>query len=359
MKQSYVLLIGFLFSFSAFGEKAIDQEDLIIAETKKEVQAKASSEADPRVVILNNQNQQVDQKAAHDQNAQVSNQPVVRVVGIPTSSTYATELKKSRKEAEVETEQKIVEKLESSRLRDEQERLKKLFGDTPKQKTVVAPTVPSTPITVKATDESEIYSETVEEEDEDSIYVGFHGGQSSNLTRALENVTSYGSFGISFGAFDESGLILESSFYYSQHQVENADSAYLNNSDIYGLTDVHQLTGVLSLKYTPLTNRFKPYAGVAVSYNYRLYSDYYVCEYGSQYCDSQAKSDSIDLGADVGVNFELSKKVSIGFNLLINVLHLYDNRSDWVRDSYSEDLTLVKLEETNWIIASINAKLYF
>ena len=359
MKRINILLIGFLFSFSVFGEEAIDQEDLIITEVKKEVQAKASAEADPRVVILNSQNQQVDQKAAHDQNAQVSNQPVVRVVGIPTSSTYATELKKSRKEAEVETEQKIVEKLESSRLRDEQERLRKLFGNTPKQQTVVAPTIPSAPIAVQATDESEIYSEIVEEEDKDSIYVGFHGGQSSNLTRALENVTSYGSFGISFGASDESGLIMESSFFYSQHQVESHNSSYLNNSDISGLTDVHQLTGVLSLKFTPLSNRFKPYAGIAVSYNYRLYSDYYVCDYGSQYCDSQAKSDSVDLGADVGVNFELSKKISIGFNMLINVLHLYDNRSNWVGNDYSEDLTLVKLEETNWIIASINAKLYF
>ena len=356
MKQSYILLIGFLFSFSALAGEAIDQEDLIIEE-KKEVQTKTSSELDPQVVILNHQNQKVDQKAVHDQNAQVSNQPVVRVMGIPTSSNYATELKKSRKEAETETEQKIVEKLESSRLRDEQERLKKLFGEAPQQKTVVSSDL-SAPVEAKVTENSEIYSDT--EEDKDSIYIGVHGGQSSNLTRALENVSSYGSFGVSFEALDDSGLMLESSFFYSQHQIENPNDIYLNNEDMLNdIEDVHQFTGVLSLKFTPFINsRFKPYAGVALSYNYRLYSDYYVCGTNVQYCESQAKSDSIDLGADVGVNFELSKKVSIGFNMLINVLHIYDNRSNWVRD-YQEDLTLVKLEETNWIIASVNAKLYF
>lgn len=371
MKQLVIILIGSVLSFPIIAEEIIevDKEDLII-EQKEGVAAKA----DPKVVILNNQ--QVDQQSTHDQNAKVSSQPVVRVVGTPISNTYATELKKSRHEAELQTEQKIVEQLESSRLRDEQERLKKLFGEKSAQKTVV--TQPSQIVAVedkKAVDSSEIYAEIVspvQDKEEDSVYMGVHVGQSSNLTRALENVNSHGSFGLSFGASDNSGLILESSFLYSKHEIVQTEDIYKNNDESV-LTDVHQLSGVLSLKYTPSLNRLKPYFGVAVSYNYRVYLDNIHSDYScngltlKQKCDNQNKSDSIDLGANVGVDFQLNKKISIGFNMLINVLNLYNNNprmpytySDYYYQEYDyERQDQVYIEETNWIIASINAKLYF
>ena len=371
MKQLVIILIGSVLSFPIIAEEIIevDKEDLII-EQKEGVAAKA----DPKVVILNNQ--QVDQQSTHDQNARVSNQPVVRVVGTPISNTYATELKKSRHEAELQTEQKIVEQLESSRLRDEQERLKKLFGEKSAQKTVV--TQSSQTVAVegeKAVDSSEIYAEMVspvQDKDEDSVYMGVHVGQSSNLTRALENVNSRGSFGLSFGASDNSGLILESSFLYSKHEIVQIEDMYKNNDESI-LTNVHQLSGVLSLKYTPSSNRLKPYFGVAVSYNYRVYLDNIQSNYSCngltlKQCDNQNKSDSVDLGANVGVDFQLNKKISIGFNMLINVLNLYNNNprmpyaydDDYYYQEYNyERQDQVYIEETNWIIASINAKLYF
>ena len=373
MKQLIIILMGSVLSFPIIAEEIVelDKEDLVIAEKQG-----ATAKASPKVVIMNNQ--QVDQQSMHDQNAQVSSQPVVRVVGAPISTTYASDLKKSRQEAEIQTEQKIVEQLESSRLRDEQERLKKLFGEKSAQKTVVAH--PSQTIAVedgKAVDNSEVYAELVspaQDEDEDSVYIGLQIGQSSNLTRAIENVGSRGSFGLSFGASDDSGLILESSFLYSKHELSQTSDIYENNTDNYNKfdsTDVYQLSGMLSLKYTPSSNRFKPYVGATVSYNYWVYSDninsHNACDgLTLERCDNQAKADSIDLGANIGADFQLNKRISIGFNMFVNILNIYNNR---LKENNSYDYTEyeydsirhenIKVEETNWIIASINAKLYF
>ncbi len=402
-KLSILFLIGLILPFSLLAQEEvieIDKEDLVVAE-EEGVVAKALSKAEPQVLILNNQNQEVGQRAIHDQNQEVgqkathsaetsvSHQPVVRVLGTPISTSYAFELKKSRQEAEVQTEQKIVEKLESSRLRDEQERLKKLFGDGTGKTHTIAKVQPRQTVVVEdghVVDGNEIYAEVVtpvQEKSEDSIYVGIHGGQSSNLTRSLKNVNSYGSFGVSFGSYDESGLILESSFFYSKHKLDKVyENLYKNNINNYResyLTDIHQMSGALSLKYTPFSSRFKPYAGIAISYNYWIYSANVHSAYGCKgisfkYCSNQVKADSVDLGANFGVDFRMNKRVSIGFNMFVNVLNLYNNRpnrtSDYTYDhrydhSYYDDrydtynFNPIKLEETNWIIASINAKLYF
>ncbi|MDE0119032.1 MAG: hypothetical protein OXM55_03375 [Bdellovibrionales bacterium] len=385
-KLSILFLMGLILPFSllAQGEVIeIDKEDLVVAE-EEGVFTKSSSKAEPQVLILNNQNQEVGQKATHSTETSVSHQPVVRVLGTPISTSYAFELKKSRQEAEMQTEQKIVEKLESSRLRDEQERLKKLFNTG----ITTAQVSPQKTVVVEdghIVDGNEVYAEVVtplQDKSEDSIYVGIHGGQSSNLTRSLKNVNSYGSFGVSFGSYDESGLILESSFFYSKHKLDKGyENLYKNNINNYResyLTDVHQMSGVLSLKYTPFSRRFKPYAGVAISYNYWIYSadvnSAYTCRGISfKYCSNQVKADSVDLGANFGVDFQMNKRVSIGFNMFLNVLNLYNNRSnnrkydyDYKYDySYYDNrydtynFNPIKLEETNWIIASINAKLYF
>ncbi len=391
MKKSGILLIGFILPFSLLAQEVIeiDKEDLVIAE-EKGISAKALSSAEPRVLILNSQNQKVGQRAIHDQNtANMLHQPVVRVMGTPISTTYAVELKKSRQEAELQTEQKIVEKLESSRLRDEQERLNKLFKDKSTSVSVAAVTQPKATIVVadnKVVDSSEIYTEVVtpfREKSTDRIYVSIQGGQSSNLTKAIENVQSYGSFGISLGSYDDSGLILESSFLYSRHEINKRyKNLYRNNEHNYGepnVTDVHQLTGVISLSYTPSSSRFRPYIGPAIAYNYWIYSanvdSVSTCTgINFQYCDNQVKADSIDLGLNIGMDFNLSPKASIGFNMLVNVLNLYNNRSqrtehqhyhnnDYYNYTYEYNnkkyYNPLKQEETNWIIASINAKLYF
>ena len=345
MKTLKIFLVCFTLPLSALAESVMGKE------------TKAISEAEPQVVILNNQ--QVDQQAIHDQQAKVSNQPVVRVMGTPISPSYSAELRKSRLDAETLTEQKIVEKLESSRLRDEQERLNKLFART-RSKTVVA-------------GQAGLYAQavpSVQHEEAVDIYAGFHGGQSSNLTSTMQNIHSYGSFGLSLGAIYETGVILEGALFYSNHADEDTNSYYLNNDQVYAFTNIHQLSAFLSVKYTPLaTSRFKPYVGASMSYNHWIRAnDYYnnnILCHGTE-CD---KSNSIDLGANVGMDFQLSRKISIGFNMMINVYNIYNNylesnSSNYSYGYYYYDNNIyhnieTPMEETNWLIASINAKLYF
>ena len=363
MKKLNILLIGCVFPLSLWAT-----ETPVIEEQA----TKALVESEPRVVILNNQNQQTDQKSAHDQKAQVSNQPTVRVMGTPISVSYAAELKKSREEAELQTEQKIVEKLESSRLRDEQERLNKLFGVG--QAKPIAVTHSATTV-VKRQDQGAISAQVHLPADtglyNEKVYAGVNAGQSSNFTN-LDNVTSYGSFGATMGVISQAGLILESSFLYSQHQLDTSNK-YNNNYDEDNFMNLYQLTGLLSLKYTPSSSRFRPYVGAFIAYNYWMYEanrayDYSLyCSYSSTKCGKgYTTTDSVDFGPVVGMDFQLSRKVSIGFNMIINAINLYNNRADTVDteytvyDSYHYTYNKsFKMEETNWLIASLNAKLYF
>ena len=57
----------------------------------------------------------------------IQQQPVTEVEASPLSESRAEMLRKARRQTEVQTEQKIVEKLEASRLADEKKRAKKLY----------------------------------------------------------------------------------------------------------------------------------------------------------------------------------------------------------------------------------------
>ena len=353
MNKLFILtMLGISFSLSAQGTIEVDADDLPI-EAKPSISVSSDK---PSVVILNNQKSNQNS----NQVTKTNSQPTVQVLGQPVSETYAVELKKSRYEAELQTEQKIVERLESSRLRDEQERLNKMFGNT----SPLASTATVAPVVSTTSNQVSVPSAP---ESAKKAYVGFHGGQASNFT-SLENVNSYGSLGISFGTFAQSGLMVKSDFFYSKHRIDNMYSIYSNYGyDEYrDKTMSHQLSGSLTLGYTPSFGRFRPYAGASIAYNHWIHSAYTddsQCKRVSlRDCKNQVKTDTVNLGLTTGVDFQLSQRLSIGFNMLVNVYNIYNNLSDRIADydDYSRnDENPVYIEETNWLIASINAKLYF
>ncbi|MEK6554975.1 MAG: outer membrane beta-barrel protein, partial [Bdellovibrionota bacterium] len=79
---------------------------------------------------------------------QTIEQPTTVVSASPLAPSEADELRKARERAEIETEQKIVEKLERSRLQDEQKRLNRLFKplDEEQEKPAVAVIAPVAPV---------------------------------------------------------------------------------------------------------------------------------------------------------------------------------------------------------------------
>jgi len=327
---------------------------------------KTYSEGQPKVVIYNNH--KVDQSPVQAPN--ISTQPVLRVAGTPITKAPTVELRQSRQEAELMTEQKIVEKLESSRLRDEQERLNKLFplGVT---KTVVADGVAMTPADIST--RVQVPSSVHSYEHKDNLYFGLHVGQAGNVLQQVDNLEAYGSFGVSAGAYSQGGIIVEGSFAFTSHGIA---PNYQNQFDQDYSTDIQQWSGMLALKYSPFSIRLKPYFGVVVAYNQWIYKNQYSFGYSvdcktlrsSPYCPGlNYNSHSIDLGVTVGADVHLNRKLSIGLSIIMNAYNIYHNNTTRVpyavsthnqKDSYST-YQYFKMEETNWIIASINAKLYF
>ena len=231
-----------------------------------------------------------------------------------------------------------------------------------------------------------LLSSSVSAEESDEIFVGLHLGFASNLTNHISG--SYGSFGVSTGSYiiDKSGLMLEVAIFYSLHEVsdDGFDMYYSNvyNRRLSPFSDVRQATGAISLKYTPLLKKFRPYIGLSALYNLWVYDNdstgdpYFFCPYdvsvySTNYCNSGKKTtNSIDLGAYIGLDVKINKKISLGFNLLINVVNLYNNNNnvfkryrlyhdDVFYGFHSPNTNTVNMEETNWVIASINAKMYF
>ena len=380
-----IVFVGIGIPLHSLSEEYVE-EDIIVEELVSEPQSasqnptpvvKTYSKGQPKVVIYNNH--KVDQTSAQAPN--ISTQPVVRVTGTPITKVPAVELRQSRQEAELMTEQKIVEKLESSRLRDEQERLNKLFPSE-SAKTVVANGAAIAPVDISA----QAQAPSIVHNNRDSLYLGFHGGQAFNVVQQVENLESYGSFGVSAGSELPGGIILEGSFFFTAHALDPTkpvffrDVNYQNHFDKSYFTDVDQWSGVLAIKYSPFSTRLRPYVGVAIAYNNWVYNDHYSFDYRCEvlrtpYCPSIGySSDSVDLGVNIGVDIKLNKKLSIGGSVLINAYNIYHN-NDTIdpyaaqqreynrRASYHGVDHLLyehfKMEETNWIIASINAKLYF
>ncbi len=381
VKTALALFVWSISSFIWAEHSYVDADEVV-----KETTVEPAKIEKTKVVILNNQNQQVQQKT--DTN-QMSLQPVVHVTDSPISKTYATELRKSRQDAEVQTEQKIVEKLESARLRDEQERYNRLFGNKVKKQSSIIVADASRQTVVAPI--SDIHASTVlsKETDNDSIYIGLIGGQIANLNQQVVNLNSFGSFGFSFGAKDDSGLIIEGSFYYSRHVLTPMNnlfqnSWFQNNSLNYNSafsSNVNQLTGVFSILYSPVSSRVQPYAGVSAAYNLWMYnhnntfnpinSMNFNCHVGYQFCAAGGyRTNSIDIGLSAGMDLKLNDKIDVGFNLLLNVLNVYNNHSRMYNNYYLNSryyganglftaTTPISLEETNWVIASINAKFHF
>ncbi len=376
-----IVFLGIGIPLHSIAEEYVE-EDIIIEELapasqtpapQNQTRVKSYSEIQPKVVIYNNH--KVDQSSAQAPN--ISTQPVVRVTGVPITKAPTVELRQSRQEAELMTEQKIVEKLESSRLRDEQERLNKLFP-LESAKTVVVNGTAITPVDISAQVQA---PSVVQDTHRENLYFGFHGGQFGTILKYVENLKSYGSFGVSAGSHFQSGIILESSLLFTTHTIvpRKRDANYRNHADEGYYTDVDQWSGMLAVKYTPFSSRLKPYLGVVIAYNQWIYRDQYSFDYDdceilrTPYCPSRGfNSHSVDVGLNIGADMKLNNKLSIGLSILMNVYNIYHNNTTTDpyaahRREYNRQAQRFgdypykhfKMEEMTWIIASINAKLYF
>lgn len=301
---------------------------------------------------------------------QVQKQAVTIIEATPLVESKADRLRKARQETELVTEQKIVEKLETSRMEDEKKRAEVLFGDrfnaltnnsqqvapaaTPLAAPIVAPVVVAPPVAAPvvaapipavvaapvvvseapvvtekkedrlsrddvrqelraALDESKVKDEA--KKIERKTFFSLMGGMGDYNNN---NITGQYALGMGFGQKINDRLIVEGQFAYSDYHVQNGDGLMYNYTIYPRISNMEQYQAILAAKYQLLGGSFRPIVGVATAYTYRQYSD---IQFGNS--GDTGNSSAFDLGVLCGADLEVSENFAIGLEVryLWNVMN--------------------------------------
>lgn len=293
------------------------------------------------IYILNNQRQAVQE------------QPTTVVEAAPLAESRAEALRKRRQGLEVNTEQKIVEKLEEARMEDEKARAERLFGSGfssgATQAAPVAPVVEPIPVVVTPPAQIQAVAPTVSDREEEKVdvraeikaamdelnerettkdkqsyFIGGVVGLSEYPDAA--NVKGNVATGITLGMVTEDRIVVEGSFLYSDYEVEDY-------STYYPWKDLTQYNFSAAVKYQLLPGKLRPFAGGVVGYTYRKATDRYGNQgygYGFAYnpagTDNEGTSNAFDLGAVAGLDLQLTDTFALGgeFRYMTNVSYRRD-----------------------------------
>lgn len=282
-------------------------------------QAKKKPSANNQPIYILNQSNPT---ALNNNNAQqVQKQATTVIEDSPVIESRAEKMRKARQQSEVHTEQKIVEKLESSRLDDERRRADVLFGDrfdklnqqnqnvqqnqtvevqtvTPppqvvaQPKVIIAPAVTEIPHEEIVTKEPTKHKKSFSPDDQKTYVTGLLG--MTEFPKAA-NVQGQLTTGFAVGVEYKSHLLMDLGFIYAQLQKKYPTVA-----------DIEQYTLIGNLKYQILEDVIKPFVGGAISYNYRTFNEIYYPQY------DVATSYTFDAGLSAGALFEPFEDFGIG-----------------------------------------------
>ena len=280
-------------------------------------------------------------------NPATSTQPVTVVEATPAVESKAEALRKARQEAEVQTEQKIVERLEEERFKEEQARAERLFGPKTKQEMEkenaaaaaaatpappvaapapaapvaqqpVAPAVetqpvivqekPVVPAAVEAT--SLAVAEEAEEANPATYYVS---GLLGNLGYQARNVKGNYGVGVAVGSVLTPKWSVEAAVFFSNLTIQDATQPYA----IYHKLD--QTDFSVGAKYNVWTkNQFTVWGGASAIYINRHYTDkIYQLWFPNNYTNSQS-TQSMNIGLNTGVDFAASQDILLGLGVDYN-----------------------------------------
>lgn len=333
-------------------------------------------------------------------------QPTTYIEATPLVESNAEKLRKSRQDAELQTEQKIVEKLETSRLEDEKKRAEVLFGD--KFNTLMnqnqAPAAPApapvpvaqpvpivvpeqvvapAPAVVKVEElpkEEKLDREAVRSEVSAALaefkttqqkekpatksYLAVMAG--SGDYPDAKNVKGQYSLGIAYGRKFNDRLVAEASFNYANYQVEQP-AGYGNGAQVYNyqtgqydyyprITDMNQYGTSGMLKYQLLGGIFRPEIGTLMTYTYRTFTD-------KQFAlsDSTVSSQALDLGLMLGAAIELSDNFELGldYRYMWNMTNKVDGTTIQKSSLYGQSSGYTPIEEMNYYNISVVGRATF
>ena len=354
-----------------------------------EAQAAPTAPSAPGIVILNNQrsNQGVVQGQKSAQTA-IQDQPTNVIEDSPLNMSAAERRRRDRQGLELQTEQKIVEKLEDARMEDERSRSERLFNKgfssrdqqeqaAPQQVQVIqAPPQPVQVVVEKKEEPRHVREEVraaMEEMKPKSEEVGtqyyIQGLAGVGEYPDASNVKGNMALGFGLGMVTAERIVAEGTFQYSQYDV--SQSGYSNyqpnfNSGNYSgsipFSKVTQYNFQAALKYQILGGRVRPVVGVIAGYTYRSYDSqtgYSSQYYGSSYNSSNSpSSNALDIGGLVGLDVQVTNTFSIGgdFRYMKNIA--YRGNSDY-STAYQLAAPYKRLEDINYYIGSITGKFTF
>lgn len=258
-------------------------------------------------------------------------QPTTTIEATPLMESRAELIRKARQDAELTTEQKIVEKLEQSRMEDEKRRADVLFGEkfnsinspapaptapvavaTPAPapapvvvtEPVAAPIVPTqvvAPVVIET--EDKIDKETVrseisaalsdlkkqDEKPKAKSYFSVLAG-TGDYPDAV-NVKGQYALGFAVGKQMNERMLVEGTFLYSNYQVEQKEAFYYNYDLYHRITEMDQYSIGMAAKYQLLDGAVHPVVGALMAYTYRSFTD----SQFAIYADSST-SHALDLG---------------------------------------------------------------
>lgn len=309
----------------------------------------------------------------------VVTQPTTVVESSPLVSSRAEQLRQSRQRAEIETEQKIVEKLEASRLEDEQRRLDKIFANEQERQGAKAePSIGTAPPVIQIiSPEKDEYEEWEKEErlkaeiresvkaDLDSAkksedvgktnyYVGVLGG-TVNYPDTW-NVESDFAAGAMIGWVLPNNVGVEMGFQHSTHLIDQSHFVF---------REVTQQNWALAAKYHVFRDSMiSPNLGALASYTRREYENMYA--WGSNAFPNQGqnlRSDALDMGIALGVDFKVASNLTLGFDwrYLTNIDNRYSNSKFLNRSIYRDinrDLSR-PMEEQDYQFYNFSLKVVF
>lgn len=343
-------------------------------------------------------NQATPTSNAQLQQTQVQKQPTTFIEAAPLGDSRAEQMRRTRQDAEIQTEQRIVEKLEQSRMEDEKKRANVLFGEkfnqlnsndqqqpvvpVQQQPVYVAP-APVQPIQVQQVQRAEENTRDIIREELSAALRAEEEAPLAPLeTKYVAGVLGIGDYpdtrqvqgnyalGVAFGTKYDS-FVVEGSFLYSNYTV-NGQGYYTGGSGYgypysnpYGYAnggvyipdsiDVQQYSGSLAAKVQLFSGIIKPVFGGLVSYSYRGYAwDNKLFGYVN---DTKANSSAIDVGAVVGADLEFSPKYSLGldYRYMWNLSSRVNGGNTWMAGPQYG----TQLEKLQYYVMSLVARVNF
>lgn len=315
------------------------------------------------------------------QEISVQAQPTTIVESSPAINGRAESLRSARKDEEVNTESKIVEKLEASRLEDERRRADALFGDrfesmnkkvevekveigevnvnknsnnTVKdsnvvvaEEAVVAPVVAApiiaTPVIVAPAPIVEVAPVF------EKTYAGVTAGSTEYNASNVETQYAIGAF---VGKQLDANWSVEGRFTYSNYYVNTFWIAPL-------FKELDQYDFGLTTRYSFAIGKVRPFVGAGLSYSYRSYQDR-IYDNLIQINTDEATTHAVDGSLLAGLDFEISRNFSIGAEAIYTANVFVKNDEPVFASQYAQPYAGSKpLEEIDRTSLMVNAKFAF